>query len=94
MYNKEETELNKLQEFNNVVIVDSDVINTDNIAVEEEKSNDNKSYTNNYSKLKKINNDMKTAMKNQDKETLSVIRMLKSAVQLAAIEKKHDLTDE
>lgn len=44
--------------------------------------------------VEKINNDMKTAMKNQDKETLSVIRMLKSAVQLAAIEKKHDLTDE
>ena len=44
--------------------------------------------------VEKINNDMKTAMKNQDKETLSVIRMLKSAVQLAAIEKKHDLIDE
>ena len=44
--------------------------------------------------VEKINNDMKTAMKNQDKETLSVIRMLKSAVQLATIEKKHDLTDE
>lgn len=44
--------------------------------------------------VEKINNDMKIAMKNQDKETLSVIRMLKSAVQLAAIEKKHDLTDE
>ena len=44
--------------------------------------------------VEKINNDMKIAMKNQNKETLSVIRMLKSAVQLATIEKKHDLTDE
>lgn len=58
MYNKEEIELNKLQEFNNVVIVDSDVNNTDNIAVEVEKGNENKSHTNNYSKLKKINSDM------------------------------------
>lgn len=41
-----------------------------------------------------INDDMKNAMKNQDKEKLSVIRMLKSAVQLAAIEKKHELSDE
>ena len=44
--------------------------------------------------VEKINDDMKIAIKSQDKETLSVIRMLKSAVQLAAIEKKHDLTDE
>lgn len=41
-----------------------------------------------------INDDMKNAMKSQDKEKLSVIRMLKSAVQLAAIEKKHELSDE
>ena len=44
--------------------------------------------------VEKINNDMKTAMKNQEKERLSVIRMLKSAVQMASIEKKHDLSDE
>lgn len=42
----------------------------------------------------RINEDMKVAMKAQDKETLSVIRMLKSAVQLSKIELKHDLSDE
>lgn len=42
----------------------------------------------------KINEDMKNAMKAKDKETLAVIRMVKSAVQLATIESKHDLTDE
>ena len=42
----------------------------------------------------KINDDMKMAMKSQDKERLSVIRMLKSAIQLASIEKKHDLSDD
>lgn len=44
--------------------------------------------------VEKINDDMKLAMKSQDKERLSVIRMLKSAIQLAAIEKKHELSDE
>ena len=44
--------------------------------------------------VEKINEDMKLAMKSQDKETLSVVRMLKSAVQLAKIELKHDLSDE
>ena len=44
--------------------------------------------------VEQINNDMKIAMKSQDKERLSVIRMLKSAVQLASIEKKHELNDE
>lgn len=44
--------------------------------------------------VEKINNDMKLAMKSQDKERLNVIRMLKSAVQLAKIELKHDLSDE
>lgn len=44
--------------------------------------------------VEKINEDMKLAMKSQDKERLSVIRMLKSAIQLTSIEKKHDLTDE
>lgn len=38
--------------------------------------------------------DMTTAMKEQDKFTLSVLRMLKSALQLEQISKKHELTDE
>ena len=42
----------------------------------------------------RINDDVKTAMKNQDKEKLNVIRMVKSAIQLAKIEAKHDLSDE
>ena len=42
----------------------------------------------------KINEDMKNAMKSQDKERLGVIRMLKSAIQLTSIEKKHELSDE
>lgn len=44
--------------------------------------------------VEKINDDMKQAMKNQDKETLSVVRMVKSAIQLAKIELKHELSDE
>ena len=44
--------------------------------------------------VEKINEDMKLAMKSQDKEKLSVVRMLKSAVQLAKIELKHELSDE
>ena len=44
--------------------------------------------------IAKINEDVKTAMKNHEKEKLNTIRMLKSAVQLASIEKKHDLSDE
>ena len=44
--------------------------------------------------VEKINEDMKNAMKSQDKEKLSVIRMLKSAIQLAKINLKHDLSDE
>ena len=44
--------------------------------------------------VEKINEDMKLAMKAQDKETLSVVRMIKSAVQLAKIELKHELSDE
>ena len=44
--------------------------------------------------VERINEDMKAAMKAQDKESLNVIRMLKSAVQLAKIELKHDLSDE
>ena len=41
-----------------------------------------------------INEDVKTAMKNQDKEKLNVIRMVKSALQMAKINLKHDLSDE
>ena len=44
--------------------------------------------------VERINEDMKLAMKSQDKETLSVVRMLKSAIQLSKIELKHDLSDE
>ena len=44
--------------------------------------------------VERINDDMKLAMKSQNKEKLSVIRMLKSAIQLTSIEKKHDLNDE
>lgn len=42
----------------------------------------------------KIAEDLKEAMKNGDKFKLSVLRMLKSALQLESINKKHDLTDE
>ena len=38
--------------------------------------------------------DLKTAMKNQDKETLAVIRSIKGAMQLEEIDKKHFLTDD
>lgn len=38
--------------------------------------------------------DLTAAMKSQEKFTLSVLRMLKSALQLEKINKKHDLTDE
>lgn len=44
--------------------------------------------------VERINEDMKLAMKSQDKETLKVVRMIKSAVQLAKIELKHELSDE
>lgn len=44
--------------------------------------------------VEKINEDIKTAMKAQDKEKLNVIRMVKSAIQLAEIEKKAKLSDE
>lgn len=40
-----------------------------------------------------INEDLKQAMKDQDKFKLSVLRMLKSALQLESINKKHDLDD-
>ena len=41
----------------------------------------------------KINEDLKNAMKNGDKFKLSVLRMLKSALQLEQINLKHDLED-
>ena len=41
-----------------------------------------------------IISDMTSAMKGQDKFTLSVLRMLKSALQLEQINKKHELSDE
>lgn len=41
----------------------------------------------------KIASDLKEAMKNQDKFSLSVLRMLKSALQLEKIQAKKDLDD-
>ncbi len=42
----------------------------------------------------RIANDMKEAMKSQDKFSLSVLRMLKSALQLERIQLKKELTDD
>ena len=42
----------------------------------------------------KISEDLKLAMKNGDKFKLSVLRMLKSALQLDSISKKHELNDD
>lgn len=44
--------------------------------------------------LETLNADMKTAMKAKDKPTLSVVRMLKSAVMNEQINLGHDLTPE
>ena len=38
--------------------------------------------------------DLKTAMKNQDKQRLAVIRMVKGAIQMSELNKKHELSDE
>ncbi len=38
--------------------------------------------------------DLKTAMKNQNKERLAVIRMLKGSMQMNELNKKHELSDE
>ena len=38
--------------------------------------------------------DLKTAMKNQDKERLAVIRMVKGSIQMNELNKKHELSDE
>lgn len=42
----------------------------------------------------KILNDLVSAMKNQDKKTLSVLRMVKGAMQLEEINLKHELNDD
>lgn len=44
--------------------------------------------------IEKINEELKNAMKNKDTFKLSVLRMLKSALQLEGIAKKHELGDE
>ena len=44
--------------------------------------------------LEQLNQDMIASMKNKDSFTLGVIRMAKGAIQLAAINKKKELTDE
>ena len=44
--------------------------------------------------VEKVNDDLKVAMKEKDKDKLNVIRMLKSAIQLSKIELKHDLSDD
>ena len=41
----------------------------------------------------KINEDLKVAMKEKDAFKLSVLRMLKSALQMEQIAKKHELSD-
>ena len=41
-----------------------------------------------------ILNDMKQAMKNQDKETLAVIRMVKGAMQMEELNLKRELNDD
>ncbi len=43
--------------------------------------------------IEKINEDLKSAMKEKDTFKLSVLRMLKSALQLESISKKHELDD-
>ncbi len=42
----------------------------------------------------RVLNDLISAMKNKDKERLSVLRMIKGAVQLEEIKAKHELNDE
>ena len=44
--------------------------------------------------LEQLNSDMIASMKNKDSFTLGVIRMAKGAIQLEAINKKKELTDE
>lgn len=47
-----------------------------------------------FNMFTKVNEDLVRAMKEQDKFSLSVLRMLKSALQLEKINKKEDLSDE
>ena len=42
----------------------------------------------------RILEDLKSAMKDQDKELLSVIRMVKGAIQMEELDKKHELSDD
>ena len=42
----------------------------------------------------KLLNDLKNAMKNQNRELLQVLRMVKGSVQLEELNKKHELSDE
>lgn len=42
----------------------------------------------------KIIEDIKSAMKSQDKVALAVVRMLKSDIQMAELNKKSELTDD
>ena len=42
----------------------------------------------------RILEDLKSAMKAQDKELLSVIRMVKGAIQMEELDKKHELSDD
>ena len=44
--------------------------------------------------MEQVTNDLTTAMKENDKFSLGVYRMLKSALQLEKIKQKHDLTDQ
>lgn len=44
--------------------------------------------------VEQVNADVITAMKSQNKLALDVLRMLKSALQMEGIAKKHDLSDE
>ena len=44
--------------------------------------------------VEQINEDVKKAMKEQNNEKLNVIRMVKSALQMAKINLKHDLSDD
>lgn len=44
--------------------------------------------------LERLNNDMKQAMKNKEKDKLSVIRMIKAALQNEEFKLRHELTDE
>jgi uncharacterized protein YqeY len=44
--------------------------------------------------LERINNDVKQAMKNKEKDKLSVIRMIKASLQNEALKIGHELTDE